>query len=283
MADEADELYALPLDEFTSARNELEKRLRKDGQRDEAAEVKALRKPTVPAWALNQVARQRPGEVGDLIDAGRRVREAQDELLAGGDREALDRAGSDQRALVRTLVRATVDAGKEGGIGTGAAFEDKVGATLRAAAADDEVGAQLVAGRLEREHEAVGLLGFEAGPAVPARDSPAPKKRAGRAPKKRSAKKKGDDDAEREAAAEKRRAEARERKRLKALETAAKAEQRARRAAEAAEQATAKERVTAERAVKRLSKAEADEESARAKLEEAVAEVERLDQEGAEP
>ena len=220
MADEADELYALPLDEFTSARNELEKRLRKDGQRDEAAEVKALRKPTVPAWALNQVARQRAGEVGDLIDAGRRVREAQDELLAGGDREALDRAGSDQRALVRTLMRATVDAGKEGGIGTGAAFEDKVGATLRAAAADDEVGAQLVAGRLEREHEAVGLLGFEAGPAVPARDSPAPKKRAGRAPKKRSAKKKGDDDAEREAAAEERRAEARERKRLKALETA---------------------------------------------------------------
>jgi hypothetical protein len=269
MADEADELYALPLAEFTSARNDLEKRLRKDGQRDEAAEVKALRKPTVPAWALNQVARQRPGEVGDLIDAGRRVREAQDELLAGGDRKA--------------LVRATVDAGKEGGIGTGAAFEDKVGATLRAAAADDEVAAQLVAGRLEREHEAVGLLGFEAEPDVPARDSPAPKKPAGRAPKKRSVKKKGDDDAEREAAAEKRRAEARERKRLKALETARKAEQRARRAAEAAEQATAKERVTAERAVKRLSKAEADEESARAKLEEAVAEVERLDQEGAEP
>jgi hypothetical protein len=283
MADEADELYALPLEEFTKARNELEKRLRKDGQRDEAAEVKALRKPTVPAWALNQVARQRAGEVGDLIDAGRRVREAQDELLAGGDRKALDRAGSDQRELVRTLVRAAVDVGKEGGIGTGAAFEDKVGATLRAAAADDEVAAQLVAGRLEREHEAVGLLGFEAGPAVPDRESPAPKKRAGRAPKKRSGKKKGDDDAEREAAAEERRAEARERKRLKALETASKAEERARRAAEAAEQATAKERGTAERAVKRLSKAEADEESARAKLEEAVAEVERLDQEGAAP
>jgi hypothetical protein len=283
MADEADELYALPLEEFTKARNELEKRLRKDGQREEAAEVKALRKPTVPAWALNQVARQRPGEVGDLIDAGRRVREAQDELLAGGDRKALDRAGSDQRELVRTLMRAAVDVGNEGGIGTGAAFEDKVGATLRAAAADDEVGAQLVAGRLEREHEAVGLLGFEAGPAAPARESPAPKKQAGRAPKKRAGKTKGDGDAEREAAAEKRRAEARERKRLKALETATKAEQRARRAAEAAEQATAKERATAERAVKRLSKAEADEESARAKLEEAVAEVERLDQEGAEP
>jgi hypothetical protein len=277
MADETDALYALPLDEFTSARNELEKRLRKDGQRDEAAEVKALRKPTVPAWALNQVARQRPDEVSDLIDAGRQVREAQDELLAGGDRKALDSAGSTQRELVRALVRAAMEAGKQGGIATGAAFEEKVGATLRAAAADDEVGSQLVAGRLEREQEAVGLLGFEAGPAAPARR--APKKR----PEKKKTTKKGDAGPDREAAAEKRRTEARERKRLKALETASKAEQRARRAAEAAEQATAKERATAERALERLSKAEADEESARAKLEETVAEVERLDQEGAEP
>jgi hypothetical protein len=276
MADETDELYSLPLDEFTSARNELEKRLRKDGQRDEAADVKALRKPTVPAWALNQVARQRSDEVSDLIDAGRQVREAQDELLAGGDRKALDNAGSTQRELVRALVRAAVEAGKQGGVATGAAFEEKVGATLRAAAADDEVGSQLVAGRLEREQEAVGLLGFEAGPAAPAR---APKKRA----EKKKTTKKGEAGPDREAAADKRRAEARERKRLKALETASKAEQRARRAAEAAEQATAKERATAERALERLSKAEADEESTRAKLEETVAEVERLDQEGAEP
>ncbi len=160
MADEIDELYALPLGDFTRARNDLEKRLRKEGHRDQAAEVKALRKPTVPAWALNQVARRHKKEVARLIEAGRRVSSAQEKLLGGGDRKALDKASTDQRELSRKLVRAAVTIGDEAGTATGAAFEDKVGATLRAAAADDEVAAQLAAGRLEREQEAVGLLGF---------------------------------------------------------------------------------------------------------------------------
>ena len=268
MADEIDELYALPLGDFTRARNDLEKRLRKEGHRDQAAEVKALRKPTVPAWALNQVARRHKKEVARLIEAGRRVSSAQEKLLGGGDRKALDKASTDQRELSRKLVRAAVTIGDEAGTATGAAFEDKVGATLRAAAADDEVAAQLAAGRLEREQEAVGLLGFGSVP---------------EAKPKRRQKAADDDGAARKAAAGERRAEARERKRLRALETAQKAETRARKAAEAAEKATAKERRTAERAVERLKKAEGEEETAAAKLKEAVAEVERLDQEGAEP
>ena len=173
-------------------------------------------------------------------------------------------------------MRAAVNVADGGGVGTGAAFEEKVGQTLRAAAADDEVAEQFAAGRLVREQEAVGLFGFDVPAAAPARETPAPKK-------KRKSADKGDEAASRTEAAERRRAENLERKRLTALEAARKAEQRARRAAEAAERATAKERTTAERAIKRLEKAESDEESARAKLEEALAEVERLDQEGAEP
>ena len=75
----ADELYDLPLAEFTKARTALEKKLRGDGKRDEAAEVKALRKPTAPAWALNQVARGRPKDVKKLLDASRAVGAAQDD------------------------------------------------------------------------------------------------------------------------------------------------------------------------------------------------------------
>ena len=276
MTDEADQLYELPLSEFTSARTELEKRLRKDGKREEAAGVKALRKPTAPAWALNQVARREPKAVKELIQAGKRVRDAQEKLLAGGDRKPLDRAASAQREATKELVRAAVNVADGGGVGTGAAFEEKVGQTLRAAAADDEVAEQFAAGRLVREQEAVGLFGFDVPAAAPARETPAPKK-------KRKSADKGDEAASRTEAAERRRAENLERKRLTALEAARKAEQRARRAAEAAERATAKERTTAERAIKRLEKAESDEESARAKLEEALAEVERLDQKGAEP
>ncbi|HEX2414101.1 MAG TPA: hypothetical protein VHJ37_02680 [Thermoleophilaceae bacterium] len=276
MADEADQLYELPLSEFTGARTDLEKRLRKDGKREEAAEVKALRKPTAPAWALNQVARRQPKAVKELIQAGQRVRDAQEKLLAGGDRKPLDRAAGAQREATKELVRAAVKAADEGGVGTGAAFEEKVGQTLRAAAADDEVAEQFAAGRLVREQEAVGLFGLDVPAAAPARDRPAPKK-------KRKSADKGDEATSRAEGAERRRAETLERKRLTALEAARKAEQRARRAAEAADRATAKERTTAERAIKRLEKAESDEQSARAKLDEALAEVERLDQEGAEP
>lgn len=267
MVEDIDELYALPLGDFTGARNDLEKRLRKEGQRDEAAEVKALRKPTVPAWALNQAARRHAKDVARLIETGRRVRSAQEKLLGGGDRKALDQASAEQRELSRELVRAAVAIGDEAGTATGAAFEDKVGATLRAAAADDEVAAQLAAGRLEREQESVGLLGFGAVPEAK--------------PKRRQKTK--DEGAARKTAADERQAEARERKRLRALEAAQKAETRARKAADAAEKATAKERRTAERAVERLKKAEDEEEAAAAKLKEAVAEVERLDQERAEP
>jgi hypothetical protein len=286
VADNADELYGLPLGEFTTARNDLEKRLRKDGKRDEAAEVKSLRKPTAPAWALNQVARERPKVIAELVKIGGQVRDAQEKLLAGGDRKTLDRATSAQRETTREVVRAAVEAAEAGDVGTGAAFEEKVGSTLRAAAADADVAEQLVAGRLVREQEAAGLFGFDAAVAAPARESAPPRKRGSSkraSTKTSSSKDRSAEAASRDAAAERRRAEESERKRLRALEAARKAEQRARGSAEAAQRATAKERTTAERALERLKEAETDENSARAKLEAAMAELERLDREGAEP
>src|SRR5215208_532649 len=82
------ELYALPPGDFTSARDARVKELRADGDRDAAAAVKALRRPTVAAWALNQLARSRAKDVERLLEAGERLRSAQEELLGGGDRAA---------------------------------------------------------------------------------------------------------------------------------------------------------------------------------------------------
>ena len=50
LPDEADELYALPLEEFTAARDRLAKKLREDGDKAAADGVKALKKPSVPSW-----------------------------------------------------------------------------------------------------------------------------------------------------------------------------------------------------------------------------------------
>ena len=44
---ELDRLYQLPPGEFTAARDELAKRLRDEGEREQSEEVKQLRKPPV--------------------------------------------------------------------------------------------------------------------------------------------------------------------------------------------------------------------------------------------
>ena len=80
---ELDRLFALPLDEFTQARNELARRAREEGQRARAARVMELRKPTLPAWVVNQLARRREVEVRRLIEAGERVAAAQADAMRG--------------------------------------------------------------------------------------------------------------------------------------------------------------------------------------------------------
>jgi len=50
-----DQLFALPLDRFVQERNALAAALRKEGRDGDASRVKALTRPTLPAWALNQV------------------------------------------------------------------------------------------------------------------------------------------------------------------------------------------------------------------------------------
>jgi len=88
-----DELYQLPLSEFTPARNALATRLRKSGKAEEADEVRSLVKPSIPAWAVNQVYWKHRPVFDRLLTAGDRLRKAQSSTLAGksGDvRGALD-------------------------------------------------------------------------------------------------------------------------------------------------------------------------------------------------
>jgi multidrug resistance efflux pump len=70
-----DSLYELALDEFTKARDELARRLKSAGDTEAAAEVKRARKPTLPAWAANQMVRKAPVEWERLRRAVRELRE----------------------------------------------------------------------------------------------------------------------------------------------------------------------------------------------------------------
>ena len=147
MVDEADDLYGLPDGEFTAARDALAKRLRGEKRREEADAVKALRRPSVAAAAINRAVREHGAD--DLLAAGEALREAHEALLSGdGDATAVREATTREREAVREFARLAL------GEGASAATEDKVRATLHAASVDDDVRERLVAGRLEREAEA---------------------------------------------------------------------------------------------------------------------------------
>ena len=185
---QADELYGLALEQFIPERGALAKALRAQKRREEAAAVAALRKPSVAAWAVNQLVRSQGSSMQELFAAGDELREAQARLLAGsGDGKALRAANERERAAVDELVSAARGLLSSDGHELSPAVLERVADTLHAAALDESAREQVREGRLERELRHVGLgLGESADPFAVA--PPAPKGRAAKHQPTRSAK-----------------------------------------------------------------------------------------------
>ena len=159
LAGEIDRLYALPLEEFTHERDELAKRLRKDGDREGADDIKALKKPSVAAWAVNQVRRDRPDDVRRLLDVTEELHRVHSKLSSAGARERLEEAAEMQRELIRSLVRCASELLDAAGHGATDATLGKVADTLRAAAVDEDLREEVATGRVVKERR-VASLGF---------------------------------------------------------------------------------------------------------------------------
>ena len=151
MDPEVEALYGLPLDEFTKARDALAKARTKEQGKEAGAAVKALRKPSVVAWALNQLARRRPEEIEALLEAGNRLRRAQTSALEGGDPDELREATRAEAGEVQVLAGQARTILADAGRGGAAAHEEHLAATLRAAAVDAEAGDRLRRGVLAEE------------------------------------------------------------------------------------------------------------------------------------
>jgi hypothetical protein len=80
---DVDELFKVPLAEFTGVRNALAARLKKEGRVEDANRIKALSKPSVSAWAVNQLYWNQHDAFDRLLEAGERLRQAQASQLAG--------------------------------------------------------------------------------------------------------------------------------------------------------------------------------------------------------
>ena len=100
---ERDDLADLPPEDFVAARDELARRLREEGEKAEATEVKKLRKPTVSQWIADQVRRHHPDVVDTLRTASSAVAEAQATAITSGDRTALRDTTAKRRDAVHAV------------------------------------------------------------------------------------------------------------------------------------------------------------------------------------
>lgn len=152
------ELYGLPLDRFVAERAELAKALRREGRKEEAVVVGALRKPSVAAWTVNQIVRTQQAAVSSLFEAGDALGQAQSELLAGrGDAQALREAAQRERQAVDDLAEVARGLLSSEGHEPTQTTLDRVSATLHAAALDEEARMRVREACLERELRQVGF------------------------------------------------------------------------------------------------------------------------------
>jgi hypothetical protein len=155
------QVYGGPLDEFVAARDALVRELRAAGDKERAAEVKALRKPRALAWALDAAGLEAPDTVADLAAAAGAVGAAQS---GDGDVRA---AVADLRAAERRVVEAAAAAAERHGQRVDPAA---LGGAVRAVIADPGALADLRAGRLVDTPDAGGL-----GLALPGGEPAAPR------------------------------------------------------------------------------------------------------------
>lgn len=145
-------LGALPLAEFTAARDALAKAA------DDAAlatAIRALRKPSPAAWLTNLLVRERPAEVTQLLALGADLREAQQNL----DARELAALTKERRSLVTVIAGLAGDLARERGVRVSTAVTEELAQTLLAALADAAAADAVASGRLVRS---LAVVGFDA-------------------------------------------------------------------------------------------------------------------------
>ena len=243
-----DQLFRLPLGEFTAARNALAKGAGKDG-----TAIKALQKPPVAAWAVNQLFFKDRDRYDALITAANDMRRTHKAVLEGkkGD---LRTAGREHDVAVDAALKATIALLSDAGQPATDATRQAILNTLRALPADE------APGRLTRTLSPGGFEMLAGISPKPGAKTPSPKLSIATPAPGRGGAQKEDVKAQRDAA--------RERERRAALERAVRdADQRARQA-----------EFEAARAARDVAKAEERIERAQDALREAQRELEEAEE-----
>jgi hypothetical protein len=150
-------LYQGPLEEFTAARNALAARLRKEKRADDAAEVKALPKPTPSAWAVNLLFERQPEKMAALLAAGKLARAAQREAVSGRGAESLRETIRAARGLSDELRWDAAHILSEGGRAPSRTLVERIAANLQALAFSPAAAEEASRGWLSRDLDPPGF------------------------------------------------------------------------------------------------------------------------------
>lgn len=167
----SEELYGLPLDEFTPTRTDREKQAKSEGDKDLAAQIHRLAKPNMVAWLANQLAREHADEIRFLLQLGPALREA----TATGSGQQLRELSRQQSKVVYAVVQQARKLASAAGHKVSEDTARGLEGTLRAALADPDAADALAAGRLT---EGMQNSGFGSPTSLAGRSSGSGKKSA---------------------------------------------------------------------------------------------------------
>ena len=153
VADAARALYAVPLADFVASRKSFAAEAKVAAGPAASKAVLALRKPTLPAWAMNLVPRGDSSALADLVGLGARMRAAQSRL----DTATLTSVRGERDAALTAYVEAVAAAAEGEGASLSAAAREEVRASAIAALADESASEAVASGQLTR---ALSYSGF---------------------------------------------------------------------------------------------------------------------------
>ncbi|HET7415516.1 MAG TPA: hypothetical protein VFI97_07455 [Arthrobacter sp.] len=170
----AAELYALLPGDFIASRNAKAKEANQSGDKDLGKQIRALPKPSMAAWLVNMLVRDRSEEIDGVLELGVALRQAQEDL----DQKQLRELGRQRHELLSALVEQARSLADELDQKVSEAVADDVEQTLHAAMADGDAAAAVATGMLTRAlsstgWEPVDLDGSVAVPEVAEQVSPA--------------------------------------------------------------------------------------------------------------
>jgi len=151
-----DALFKLALTEFTSARNTLASRLKKDGLAEESERVKGLQKPSASAWTVNQLFWRHPKDIEALLAVGDQFRKAQAAQLAG---KSADMRGllNERRDVLSKLMKEAEGILRESGHNASPDMMRRIMTTLEALATWGDTAGAPQAGRLTDDLDPPGF------------------------------------------------------------------------------------------------------------------------------